>query len=110
MNEDLSRRRFLQVTAGAAAGIAAGVPAFARDARNVAIVVDPNDAIAATASARWAADELRRAVADRGVPAVIVERAAQAPAGARVVVAAGLTGGGPESLALFDGGARGGGA
>ena len=106
MKADLSRRRFLQVTAGAAAGVAAGVPAFGRDARNVAIVIDPNDAIAASAPARWAADELRKALTEHGVPAVIVDHVSQAPGAARHVVAAGLAGGGSESLTLFERDAR----
>ena len=49
------------------------------ETRDVAIVVDPADAVASSPPARWAAGELERALTERGVSARIFENAAQAP-------------------------------
>ena len=73
MNGNFNRRRFLQTTAGVAAGAAVGVTASAGPTSGVAIVVDPADAVASSAAARWAAGELERALAERGVSARIYE-------------------------------------
>lgn len=102
MKTHLSRRRFLQVTAGAAAGVAAGVPAIAGGARGVAIVVDPADAVASSEPARWAADELQCALGERGVTAAVCENAAHAPSGHLRIIAGGMPDGEPEALALFE--------
>jgi hypothetical protein len=113
---NVSRRRFLLATAGAAAGVAAAVPAVAGRARGVAVVIDPNDAVASSVPARWAAEELERALAERGVPARVYENAAQVPAPDLRIVAAGMASPGaaaamnaarvragavPEALALW---------
>ncbi len=81
MSGNLNRRSFLGVTAGAAA--APG------NTRGAAIVADPADAVASSAAARWAAGELERALAERGVPARVCANAAQVPAGHLAIFAAG---------------------
>ncbi len=90
----VNRREFLRTTAGAAAGAAVGMPAgiaVADDAnRGVAVIVDPTDAIASSAAARWAADELVRALVERGVAARRLANAAEAPAGYLRIMAAGM--------------------
>jgi len=90
MSARLNRRRFLQITAGAAAGVAATGRAASAAARGVAVIADPTDAVAGAASARWAAGDLVRALTDRGVSARIYARAADAPAGDLRVMAAGF--------------------
>jgi TAT (twin-arginine translocation) pathway signal sequence len=87
VTDHVNRRQFLQVTASAAAAAAVTGTAV----RGVAVVIDPSDAVAGSAPARWAAAELVRALTDRGVSARIYERAADAPAGDLCVMAAGLT-------------------
>jgi hypothetical protein len=118
MTWNLNRRDFLRTTVGAA-GVAAGLPAAAAfqegATRGVAIIVRPADPVASAASARWAADELVRALADRGVPARIYANPAEAPTSHLRIMAAGtaapgaaaaLSGAGaspvsvPEALAL----------
>ena len=81
MSGRLNRRQFLQVAAGAAAGTVVTRTTRAADARGVAIVVDPADPVAGSQPARWAAEELVRALTNRGVSARIYARAADAPAG-----------------------------
>jgi hypothetical protein len=67
----LDRRRFLEITAGAAAGAAtAGVPASA-ETRSVVVVLDPADAVASSPVGRWAARELVGALAARGLATAI---------------------------------------
>jgi hypothetical protein len=120
MNRDLSRRRFLRTAAGVAAGVTAGVTSRASESRGVAIVVDPADAVASSAAARWAAGELERALADRGVPVGVYDDATLAPGGRLRVMAAALASPGsasalavaeahakavPEALALCQGSA-----
>jgi hypothetical protein len=51
---NLSRRRFFHAAAGT---------------RGVAIIVDPRDAVASMPVARWAAEELQRALTKRGAAA-----------------------------------------
>jgi hypothetical protein len=70
MSTDFNRRQFLQ-TAAAAAAV---------KPRSVAIVVEPADPVASSGPARWAAEELQRALGDRGVGARIYQNPAQAPA------------------------------
>jgi hypothetical protein len=110
MSWNLNRRDFLRTTAGAAAGVAVGMStdvAVADDATGgVALIVDPADGVASAAPARWAADELVRALSDRNVAARIYARAAEAPATTRRITAAGMTA--PGAVASLDAaGARG---
>jgi hypothetical protein len=91
VNGRLNRRQFLRTAAGAAALAAAGVPASADKARAVAIVVDPADVVASSVAPQWAAQELARALTERGVPARIYENAAQVPASHLRILAAGMT-------------------
>jgi hypothetical protein len=71
MDEHLSRRRFLEAAAGVAVGLTAGGDQLSAGTRGVAIVVDPGDPIASSAPARWAATELQRSLAARGIAAEI---------------------------------------
>lgn len=90
MDGNLSRRQFVQVTAGAVAGVAAGVTPVAGKTRGVAIVNDLADAVASSTAAKWAAGELARTLAEHGISAHVYENAAQAPAGDLRILAAGL--------------------
>jgi hypothetical protein len=94
MSADLNRRDFLRSTAVAAAGVAVGLSAgstFADDAtRGVSVIVDPNDAIASLAAARWAADELVRALTEQKVAARIFANVAEAPANHLRIMASGI--------------------
>jgi hypothetical protein len=84
-----SRRRFLKASA-AVAGVGLTRPRWTRaGAPAVSIVADPGDAIASAGPARWAAEELERALAARGVAVKRFERAAQSPAGDVCIIAAG---------------------
>ena len=100
MNGNLNRRRFLQAAAGAA-----GVAAAQGKTRSVAIVVDPADAVASSEAARWAAEELARALTERGLSARIYSGAAQAPAADLRIMAAGMASPG-AAAALKAAGAR----
>ncbi len=88
--EHPSRRQFLRTAAGAAAGVAAGVGEGAGQAAHVAIVVDPADTVASSGPARWAAGELERQLAERGLSVRVYPSAAQAPAASLRIVAAGM--------------------
>lgn len=116
MNGNLNRRQFIRTAAGVAAVTATGVHAAAGNAPAVAIVVDPGDAVASAPPARWAAEELQRALAKHGVPAHIDSTASQIPASQLRIVATGMATAAataalhtagvrpdslPESLALF---------
>src|ERR1035441_5719516 len=87
MGTNLSRRRFFQEAAAGAVGVAS---AAAAGTRGVAIVVDLQDAVASTPAARWAAEELERALTERGAAARTYGTAAQAPAADLLIRAAGL--------------------
>jgi len=90
MSEHLNRRRFLQVTAGAAAGMAVAGRAEAGQARGVAVIVSPADPVASSAAGRWAAGQLVQALTERGVIARIYASGAEAPAAHLKIVAAGM--------------------
>jgi hypothetical protein len=89
MDENLSRRRFLEVAAGVAVGATAGVGQLTAGTRGVAIIVDPADPVASSAPARWAAAELQRVLSARGVAAAIYERASAVPSSSVCVTSAG---------------------
>jgi hypothetical protein len=76
----ISRRQFLRAAAGAATGLQASVAFAVNQPRNVAIIVDPADAVASSEAARWAASELEHALAERGVSARIYAKVVEAPA------------------------------
>ena len=97
---NLNRRQFLRTAAGAAAVAAVGVTGAEGNTRAVAIVVDPADTVASSAAGRWAAEELERALAERGVSARIYENGAQAPASHLKIVAAGMTS--PDAAAALN--------
>lgn len=109
MSLNLNRRKFIRATAGVAAGVAAGLPGgiavAAEDPRGIAIIVDPSDAVAKSAPAKWAAGELVSALTQRGVSARIYPKSADAPAGHLQIFAAGLASGG-AAAALKAAGAR----
>jgi hypothetical protein len=85
MSSNLNRREFIRTTAGAAAGVAVGLPtgiALAKDGTHgVAVIVDPADTVASSAPARWAADEIVRELTERGLAAGVFASATEAPAG-----------------------------
>src|SRR5579859_2040048 len=94
----VSRREFLKTSALAMGA----VPTLTRNARGVAIVLDPADAIASSIPARWAAGELQCALTDRDVFAAIYEHAADAAPTQLRVIAAGLADGASEALTLLE--------
>ena len=59
------------------------------DTPTVALVRDPADQVAASPPARWAAEQLTRALEQRGVRVAAFEHAGSAPPGARCIVLAG---------------------
>src|SRR4051794_32972100 len=65
MNTPVNRRTFLQRAGAAAGGLLAG--GAAGGAKGVALVSDPDDAVAGAAPARWALGRLRDALTARGV-------------------------------------------
>jgi len=100
MNGKLNRRRFLQTTAAvAAAATTKG------QSRSVAIVIDPADPVASSGPARWAAGELERALADRGVQVRVYANAAQARGSGLRVMSSGMSSP-AASAALKTAGAR----
>jgi hypothetical protein len=106
VNRKLNRRQFLCTAAGAAASLAAASAVNAAGkAAGVAIVVDPVDTVASSGAARWAAEELKDALTERGVPARIYGNAAQAPASHLRVMAAGMASSG-AAAALNSAGER----
>jgi hypothetical protein len=97
----MDRRDFLRWT-GAAGGALVGGP-LAGGTGTVALVVDPPDAVASAAPARWAARELEQALAEAGLTVRRRERPEQARAGEFSIVASGMPGV-PESLAVLPSG------
>jgi hypothetical protein len=108
----MHRREFLTRT-GLALGAAAR-PASPQEARRVSIVIDPEDAVAAQAPARWAAGELEAALAGKGVGverhatrkeargfAIVVAGSGSRVAG-EILRNAGAAVSSPESLVLAD--------
>ena len=78
----LNRRTFLKQGGLAVAGLAAGshlLAAGSGDAPSVAVVVDPDDAVAAAPSVRWAVDELQEALRGRGATVTVVSLPEQIP-------------------------------
>ena len=89
MNRKLNRRQFLCTAAGAAASLAAAGATNGKPA-GVAIVIDSADSVASSGAARWAAEELERALRERDVPARIYGNAVQAPASHLRILTAGI--------------------
>lgn len=93
----MNRREFLVRTGAAAAGgIVAGTltpGALARAAtespRGVSLIADPADPVVAAAPSRWAVDQLREALTQRGVEVRLPARLAEAPRRDLCVIAAG---------------------
>ena len=72
----MKRREFLKV-AGAASAASLTKGALAAPGKGVAIVMDPRIEVLKTPSVRWAAEQLRSAIAARGVLCRIVDSPAQ---------------------------------
>lgn len=93
----LNRRSFIAKTAAVAAG-AAALPWFAGRVQaasggpQVAIVLDPNDAVAKEPPVRWAAEYLRDVLNARGATARIVDALDQVPTDQECIVATGRKG------------------
>jgi hypothetical protein len=103
-SSSVNRREFLKRGA-AAAGLGLADTA-AGQTRGVAIIMDPKDAVASTPPAKWAAGVLRQTLADRGIPARIVESVAQAGSGDFRMVASCPVSGvplAPEAFAILPG-------
>ncbi len=91
MNRNLNRRQFLRTAAGAAAVTAARGTKADGKGRSIAIVFDPDDPVAFSPAARWAAEELKNALAASGVPTGVFSDGAQTPAIGLRIRAAGVT-------------------
>jgi len=87
----MNRRQFLRASAGAAAGLASGVRVEAAERREVALIIDPADSVAASAPPRWAAGELQRALAQSGISVQVYQNASQAPAALLRITWAGIS-------------------
>lgn len=91
MSGKFDRRQFLLTAAGAAASLAAArATTTSGTTTGVAILMDPADTVASSGAVRWAAEDLARALTERGIPARIYENAAQVPVSQRKIVAAGM--------------------
>jgi hypothetical protein len=95
----MDRRNFLKGLA------AAGAPAALAQTggRHVSLVIDPSDPVAASAPARWAANELRQALTESGVAVSQYEALARAGSKDLVVVSARAPQGPAESFTLEPG-------
>jgi hypothetical protein len=81
---DFSRRQFLRAASSAATlALASGAT------RNVSLVIDPSDAVAGAAPARWAARQLEESLSARGLTVRLHARLAEAAAEDFCIVAAG---------------------
>jgi hypothetical protein len=83
-SSSLGRRQFLK-----AAGMAAVLGAPGDKAAGVSIILDPDDHVAAQAPSRWAAAELERSLAARGIAVARCERLSQAAKDSVCIDAAG---------------------
>jgi hypothetical protein len=105
----MKRREFLKV-AGAASAASIAKAAWAAPSRACAIVIDASDPVASTPPVRWAADQLRGALAARGVVCRVVDAMEQSRGAAvYVIVTAGgsiLARGFPAARAEFKGAER----
>ena len=115
----LKRREFIKLAgsfAGALTGTSRGYGAWMATSRRVSIIIDPGDAVANHALARWAATELEQALRAGGAQVQMCQRLSQAGANDLSIVAAGsksplaaglmkktaaVCGEGPEALALL---------
>jgi hypothetical protein len=97
----MNRREFLKHS-GIAVGAAAlgggctqddstGGPSRSAGQKEVRIVCDAGDRVASSSSAKWAADQLCKVLASRGVNASTCERLEDVPPGAACIVASGST-------------------
>ena len=84
----MDRRDFLRQS-GLAAGYGLMAGAATGASGGVAIVLDPDDPVAASAPARWAARELAQSLSAQGVSVAQLTRADQAAIGSLCIVAAG---------------------
>jgi hypothetical protein len=85
----IHRREFLRRTGLAGGALASGTLAQAQAPEAVSLVVNPADAVASTPAALWAAQELRKALADSGTAVTRRERPEDAPLNEFCVVVAG---------------------
>jgi hypothetical protein len=87
----ISRRAFLHWTALSAGAFGVGLSSTEALAAggSVCLVADPADSVASAEPVRWAAEELGRALADRGIKLQQVKSISQAPASGLCIVVAG---------------------
>jgi hypothetical protein len=97
----MNRREFLKQS-GVAAGLGMS-PLSAAAPRSVSIITDPKDPIASASPVKWAAGELRDALAAQHVTVSMHPSVQQAGADLCVVVGGGHTPGSPEAMSLAPG-------
>jgi hypothetical protein len=86
----MKRREFLKV-AGAASAVGLTKGSLAAPGKGVVIVMEPRIEILQSPSVRWAAEQLRSAIAAKGVPCRIVDSPAQTPGSALCVFLANVS-------------------
>ena len=86
---DVHRRRFLKIAGMTAAMETVGLGIARAQARGVSIVMDPEDPVAASAPAPWAAQELTESLRDGGVAVRRCARLGEAPAADLCIIAGG---------------------
>jgi len=82
----IQRRDFLKLV-GAITAFSVADGSFAAPSQRIDIVIDAEDPITSSAPVKWAADQLRKALAVRGVPAQIVQSTVAPTSDFAVVVA-----------------------
>jgi len=80
MKSNLNRREFLHAAAGVAALTATGIKAATGENKQVTIITDPEDVVAASVPAQWAIKDLERALKKRSLLVAVYKKPAQVPA------------------------------
>jgi hypothetical protein len=87
----IDRRNFLLKAGLAGGALAHGPLAWGQTPKDISLVLDPADPVAAAAPVQWAARELQQALTDAGATVHLRERAAQLAPGEFCILAAGAT-------------------
>src|SRR5512141_2953624 len=90
MKSNLNRREFLHAAAGVAALTATGIKAATGENKQVTIITDPEDVVAASVPAQWAIKELERALKKRSLLVAVYKKPAQVPASQLRIFASGM--------------------
>ncbi|HEY7515780.1 MAG TPA: hypothetical protein VIC87_14935, partial [Vicinamibacteria bacterium] len=97
-----SRRRFLTQAGLSTGAVLLGRGSPAQSPGRVSIVLDPNDVVASQGPARWAVEELRKALGERGLESRSVSRLGEVDRDDLCVVAAGPSAPAARGVALAE--------